>query len=189
MPTIKITNHLDGTDKMREAILYVCVASQADEAFGSVKLNKLLFYTDFQAYLRRGKSVTGQEYQKLKNGPAPRVMLPLLEQMKRDGELAIANTTFRGWRQKRPLALRDPNLSSFTADEIAEIDQVLRQFLHYTATQISNLSHDFQGWKLAKEGETIPYSSALLRHEELTDHERQWAQELDLTGVQELLAH
>jgi hypothetical protein len=30
-----------------------------------VKLNKLLFFSDFTAYLLFGESITGQEYQKL----------------------------------------------------------------------------------------------------------------------------
>ncbi len=36
-------NSLTGSDKLRELVLYICAASEGDEAFGSIKLNKLLF--------------------------------------------------------------------------------------------------------------------------------------------------
>lgn len=67
------------------------------------------------------------------------------------------------------------------------MNQVLRTFQRQNGTEISELSHNFPGWQLADEGETIPYSSVLLHRRELTVQERQWAQELDLTGVEELL--
>lgn len=187
MPTIEFTPLLEGTDKLRELVLYVCTASEGDEAFGSVKLNKLLFYSDFLTYLRYGAPITGQEYQKLKNGPAPRLMLPLLNDMKASEQLAIAERSYFGHPQKRPVALREADLSQFSAQEIATVNQVLRTFQRQNGTEISELSHNFPGWQLADEGETIPYSSVLLHRRELTAQERQWAQELDLTGVENLL--
>ena len=53
------------TTKLRELILYLARESEGDDYFGVVKLNKLLFYIDFEAYRRFGKSVTEQEYQAL----------------------------------------------------------------------------------------------------------------------------
>ena len=58
--------------KMRELILYVASKSQHDPKFGSTKLNKILFFADFAFYFKHGRSVTGQEYMRLKHGPAPR---------------------------------------------------------------------------------------------------------------------
>jgi len=187
MPTTQSKNNLEGTDKLRELVLYVCTASEGDEAFGSVKLNKLLFYSDFFSYLQHGVSITGQEYQKLKNGPAPRLMLPLLNDMTELEQLAIAERRYYGHPQKKPVALREADLSRFSAQEIAIVSHVLRTFQNYNGMQISEFSHNVLGWQLAEEGETIPYSSVLLRRRELTAQERQWAHDLDLSGVEELL--
>jgi len=187
MPTINLTPQLDGTDKLRELVLYLCTVAEADDSFGSVKLNKLLFYSDFLAYSHRGVSITGQEYQKLKNGPAPRLMLPLLNNMQEKQQIAIADRHYYGLLQKKPVALREANLSGFSPEEIALVDHVLRTFHQHNGTEISELSHTFLGWQLAEEGETIPYGSALLRRGELTAQERRWAQELDMTGVEGLL--
>lgn len=184
---MKFKTHLDSTDKLRELVLYVCAASESDEAFGSIKLNKLLFYSDFMAYLQSGVAITGQEYQKLKNGPAPRVMLPLLKEMQTEQQLAIAQRSYFGLPQKKPIALREADLSYFSAREIAIVDHVMRLFQNHNGTEISELSHNFSGWKLAEEGETIPYSSVLLHQSELTSQERHWAKGLDLTNVEKLL--
>ncbi len=187
MIEVQFTSHLEGTDKLRELVLYVCKASEADDAFGSVKLNKLLFYSDFLFYLRYGSSITGQEYFKLEHGPAPRLMLPLMDDMKIDKQLAIAERKYRGRPQKKPVALKEADLNKFSAREIDTVHQVLRIFQSHNAKEISDLSHQFTGWQLAENRETIPYSSILLHKSELTEQESQWVQELDMTGVEELL--
>lgn len=187
MTKIQVTPHSEGTDKLRELVLYVCKASEADEAFGSIKLNKLLFFSDFLSYLEQGISVTGQEYQKLKNGPAPRAMLPLLNDMQAAQQIAIAQRRYFGRVQKRPIALREANLAGFSGQEIALVDSVMRTLRGHNGMEVSELSHQFSGWELAEEGETIPYSSVLLQSAPLTSQERQWARELDMSGVEELL--
>lgn len=180
-------SHLQGTEKLRELILYICLISEGDEAFGSVKLNKLLFFSDFNAYLEYGQPITGQEYQKLKNGPAPRVMLSLLADMQSRNEIVIADRKYHGLPQKKPLALREPELAQFTAQEIALVDQSLYRFRNMNASEISHESHRFLGWQLAREGETIPYETALLDDRELTQQEKSRAKDLDLSGIAEML--
>ena len=66
--------YLENMEKLRELILYICRASESDEAFGKVKLNKLLFFSDFSAYVDLGQSITRQDYKKLKQGPVPNLI-------------------------------------------------------------------------------------------------------------------
>jgi len=149
-------------EKLRELILLISQASEGDAPYGSVKLNKLLFYVDFLAFTQFGKPVTGQEYQRLPNGPAPRRLVPLTKQMEHDGEFAIARRDFFGRQLKRPVAMREPDLSRFTADEISLVYKLLKRWWGKTASEISERSHRFAGWKLAREKETIPYAVALV---------------------------
>jgi len=74
-------------EKLRELIIYVSMLSQQDRNFGATKLNKLLFYTDFLAYQRFGTAITGQEYQALPQGPAPKRLKPIIERMKVAGDI------------------------------------------------------------------------------------------------------
>ena len=178
----------EGAEKLSELILYIAEQSEGDEAFGATKLNKLLFYSDFTAYLLIGQSITGQEYQKLTNGPAPRQMVPVMEEMRVKAELAIANRNYYGHLQKKVLALRDPDLTAFTGPEIAIVNDALLHFRHMSASAISEASHKFIGWQAVGEGETIPYAAALIDDRDLTNQERLWATELDATGLEALLA-
>lgn len=161
--------------KFRELILYLTRESEGDDYFGAIKLNKLLFNIDFAAYRRFGKSVTDQEYQALPYGPAPRAVVPILNEMVAQGELVIREEPLYGYVQKRPLALRQPNVKVFSQDEIALIAHILLRFRYMSASQISDHSHEFLGWSLAEEGETIPYSVALLGRDELTEQELEHA--------------
>jgi hypothetical protein len=59
-------------------ILLIAEWCQADPKFGAIKVNKLLFHADFSAFLTHGEPITGQEYFKLPQGPAPRLLKPNL---------------------------------------------------------------------------------------------------------------
>ena len=159
------------TAKLKELILYLARESEGDDYFGVVKLNKLLFNIDFEAYRRFGESVTGQEYQALPYGPAPRSVVPVLQEMKDTDDLVIREEPIGGLIQKRPIAMRPANVYRFSQEEIVLIDHILRRFWYMSAAEISDDSHKFIGWALAEQGEKIPYDVALLGREELTDKE------------------
>lgn len=149
--------------KFRELILLVSRKSEGDPRFGAVKLNKLLFYSDILAYMELGKPITGQEYFALPQGPAPRHMVPIREMMKKDGEIAIRKkeTPYSG-TQDRTFALREPDLSAFTPQEIDLVHSLIDRCWGHTGNELSDLTHKFAGWQLAKERETIPYTFALV---------------------------
>ena len=66
--------------KLEELIILIASRSEDDPRFGSTKLNKLLFFADFLAYVKRGEAITNHVYMRLPNGPAPRAMLPITNQ-------------------------------------------------------------------------------------------------------------
>lgn len=166
-------------DKFRELILYVARESQEDPRCGSVKLNKILFYADFEAYRRLGTSISGEEYQKLERGPAPRRLLPTVDDMVRRGWCAWASREYFGFPLKKLIALRDPDASIFSGEEIALVHQVIRDLWELNATEVSDLSHRFAGWQAAELGETIPYKTVFVdQARPLTREEEEWVQEL-----------
>ena len=159
-------------EKLREMILYLAELSAEDRHFGAVKLNKLLFYADVLAYQRHGQAITGQEYQALAQGPAPRRLKPVMEKMKAAGEIRTQEMRVGRFRQLRPVAGRMPNLSLFTKREKDLISEVVQRFWNFNATQISDESHLFLGWKLANRNETIPFGLVLIGNRKPTDAER-----------------
>lgn len=56
---------------MRELLRYLAQRSAGDSRSSSAKLDLLLFYCDFTAYRRLGRSITGRLYKKSPFGPVP----------------------------------------------------------------------------------------------------------------------
>ena len=164
--------------KLRELILLISEWSQADPKFGAIKLNKLLFHCDFSAYLTFGSPITGQEYFALPQGPAPKKLVPITAKMKAEEELAYQEVPYFGYIQQRPIALRSPNVSVFSAREMDLIHRTVERFWDKNATEISDQSHLFLGWKVARNKETIPYATALVGRRPPTPQERKRGLEL-----------
>jgi hypothetical protein len=130
-------------EKLRELILYLSSLSEKDRHFGATKLNKLLFSADFLAYQRFGSAITGQAYQALPQGPAPRRLKPVMDQMKAAGDIRIHVGTKYRFRQLRPVAVRTADLAKFTNQEHDLICEVVERFWNFNAAQISDESHLF----------------------------------------------
>jgi hypothetical protein len=165
--------------RLKELILHIARQSEGDEAFGAVKLNKILFAADFAAYIKFGKSITGQEYFALERGPAPRRLKPILDDMIRRREAAEREDDFHGYRQRRVFALREADLKQFQAEEIALVDHIIHDWQGVTGSQLSRASHQFLGWKVAAEREVIPYTAGLVCQRDLTKVEQEVARKLE----------
>lgn len=148
--------------RLRELFLYVARKTEGDPSCGKTKLYKILFYADFAAYQRFGESISGQEYQRLPNGPAPKYALPVQQSMEAEQVATWATRDYYGRAQKKLLALREPDLTDFSGEQIAIVDDVIQRLWGLSAADVSELSHRFVGWQLAEEGETIPYSTVAL---------------------------
>ena len=164
-PTVKPSPN---ESKLRELIVYISSLSERDDSFGATKLNKLLFKADFKAYAQWGKPLTGVEYFALENGPAPRPMKKLLNLMRENGEIVVREKDYFGLEQHRIIPLRAPELQGFSVDEINLLFRLIQHYWGTSGTSMSEESHDFLGWALAKPEETIPYSVALVGGREPT---------------------
>lgn len=174
-----MTPTLDTTaDKFRELILYVARETEGDESCGATKLNKILFYADFRAYQMLGRSISGQTYQKLQHGPAPRGIVPAVEAMEENKECVWADRNYFGLPQKKLVALREADLGGFTASEIDVVRDVIDEMRSLSGRQTSDLSHEFVGWQAADYGDDILYETVFVGEmRELSGEEREWAAE------------
>lgn len=166
--------------KLAELILYISDRHETDELFGSVRLAKTLFYSDFLYYAKTGQPITGELYIRRSQGPLPAAFVTVREEMERKGELIVKERFVGGYWQKRPIAIREADLSAFSADEIAMVDYVLAQLRGRSATDVSNLSHRFEAWQLADDGEEIPYETAFIS--ERVPSAEDWAYARELAG-------
>jgi len=156
--------HVKKSDsKFSELVVLLADRSKNDPLFGGVKLNKLLFYCDFLSYVTLGQPITGQEYAALQNGPAPRHKVGHWHKMEKRKDIAVRreSTTF-GSEREITLALREPNVEVFSAPELDLVYRVLALFKELDGTDLSQISHRFPGWELARQKEIIPYPVALV---------------------------
>jgi hypothetical protein len=175
MVTIETKKPMPAEDeKFCELILYIAEQCQDDPNFGAVKLNKELFYSDFAAFQALGKSISGQPYMKLDHGPAPKYMMAILEGMRARGDIATQRRARFGHEQTRTVPLRPANRNMFTGAEIALVDEIVRTLRDHNATEVSELSHQFHGWKVARLKEEIPYTVSLVGTRKPTQAEREY---------------
>lgn len=156
--------------RLAEAILYVCGVCETDAAFGMIRLNKILFEADFLSFGLRGVPITGVRYQRLEHGPAPKAMVPRLRDLQERQDLVIRRADFIGRPQQRPIPLRNADLSIFSGEDIALLDQVIKESWGKTGAEVSELSHRM-AWKTRENGDDIPYEAAWLSNEPPTARE------------------
>ncbi len=174
-------------EKFIELLLYIARRSEDDRKFGATKLNKLMFYSDFYAYQLTGKSITGHTYKKLPNGPVPKAMVPILKKLKLSGAIREEQRQHFARVQNRVVALREPDVTLFSATEISLVDSVMSELKDSNATDVSDGSHQFIGWKAAALGEDIPYQTALISGEpEATEADIAFAESLKVEAARVL---
>lgn len=167
--------------RFRELIIYIAQRSVADPWFGATKLNKILYHSDFRAFERFGVPLTGVRYFRLPQGPAPKKLKHVERELIEEGAIRIEEVELdfgrQGYRQKRTVALREPEMRLFTADEIALIDEVIRDLWSQNAAEVSNASHDVR-WRVLQHKDSLPYEFARLADYPVTDSEDRHIQEL-----------
>jgi uncharacterized phage-associated protein len=155
-------------------ILFVAEES-ADDEVGDIYLNKVLFFSDALALQRLGRPITGARYQRLPMGPAARALLPVREQMIKDGDVKVVMLG----KQRVTVPERKADRDAFSSDEIQLVREVMEKFRGDRALTISDRSHyESPGWNLVGEREDIPLESQLISMEPISARAKQRGREL-----------
>ena len=152
------------SEKFRDLMLYISDQSRDDPWFGAVKLNKILYYCDFQAFARFQRPITGASYVKMRAGPVPRELLKERRVLVDAGQATIETRSVFRYTQQRlvPLGNNIQLGTQFSQGECSIIDEVLEFLKPLSAKQASDVAHDEAGWILARDREIIPYETAWL---------------------------
>jgi len=165
--------------KLTELIVYVAGRLADDRAGGPSKLDKVLFFVDFTHMRRHRRPITGADYQRLPQGPAPSHLRDIRRRLIASGDAELVAEDFLGRRQHRLLARRPADLNVFSNDELSTIETVVDELSSMTAGQMTALSHDEPAWKHTGDGESIPYELAFVPREQvITPTARRLAEEV-----------
>ncbi len=163
-------------------ILHVAHRCSGAKFFGAVKLNKIIWKADFDSFAERQIPVTGREYRRQKFGPALREMVPVQREMLLDGVIRFEVRDFGdGIVEQRTVALVEPDLALFSADDLEYVDRSISHYWEMTGTESSDESHGL-AWRTRTNGEPMPYESAVLS--DRRPRIAQWGRLRDLVRAQ-----
>src|SRR5579862_7607173 len=112
-------------EKFKSLVHYICWRCMDDPSkLGYVKLNKILWASDFTAYYERGEPITGAGYVKRQYGPVPGAIVPILRELEEQGFLTARDTHYHGFSKKEFLVLREPVTSAFSDSDLEIVDAV-----------------------------------------------------------------
>lgn len=177
-PTLSAKNR-----KLGELILYLAERGRSDPYFGATKLDKVLLFADFLSYARRRMSITSQVYVKEKWGPIPTQLVKVKKALADAGLIQEKKASAIGGKHQRHTIIpkRKADMTEFSDEEIAIVDEVFDKLRSYNASEASALSYRRLPAGDFEIGETFPYSAAFVSAHELTEEEKAYA--LQLTPV------
>ena len=166
--------------KLTEMVLFFAEGLAGERYAGSTKLNKLLWFADTAHVRQCGEPISGAEYQRLPQGPAPRRLVPVRRALAEAGDARVRpEPTGLGRVQDRLEPGRRPDLSVFSDSELRTLREVLDEYGGASGHELSEASHEEPGWLHSADGETIPLASALIDPDpEITDEMRSHARSL-----------
>ena len=156
VPTLQV-------NKFKNVLLYILEHCAGKPNVGETVLYKLLYFSDFNYYEMYEEHLTGATYRKLPFGPVPQKLDAIIEQMIEKGKIQRVKTEYHGFPQTRYLPLEKADLTELKASEKEILDRVIEQMSDWTASVISNYSHDDKPWRASKEGEEINYELVFYR--------------------------
>ena len=101
--------------------------SANDPTFGAIKLNKVLYYSDFAAYRQLGQPITGATYRKFFEGPAPIELPDVRRELIDSGDATSEERPYFAGSVVRLVIRtgREPNRELFRPGELEIVDQVV----------------------------------------------------------------
>lgn len=119
-----------------------------------VKLNKLLFYSDFLHFRRTGYGISGAQYIAIQMGPVPKNFDGLFGEAIAQEilDLEIVHFDNGGTGELYRPGSQPFKKGIFTPDELQTMNQVVERFRKTSTKEIIELSHQEKAWKERIEG-------------------------------------
>lgn len=142
--------------KLREMAVYF--ASRPNT--WRTKLNKLLFYADFLHWKRHGSAISRARYVRMQFGPVPADFYRLQASLVEDASIDEQETRVLDCSGTVFVANRQADLSLFSDEERQTLRDVSDAFEGWSASRITEFSHQERGWCSVGDRETIDYRYA-----------------------------
>ncbi|MCK9351406.1 MAG: DUF4065 domain-containing protein [Candidatus Pacebacteria bacterium] len=161
----------ENSKKFKEVLLYILGKVGSRLNIGQTVLYKLLYFIDFDYYEKYEEQLIGATYIKNIYGPTPVSFAKIIKQMERDGKLVEVKSKYFDKDQTKYIPVTEADVSSLSGQELKHIDDELERLAHFSAKQLSELSHKDTPWLVAKEKAVINYEHVFYRPEETSVRE------------------
>ncbi len=143
-------------EKVENIISYI--ASKVSN-FTITSINKYLWFIDMLSFKERGVSITGLTYQNQQFGPT------IMEQKYNEISLLDEKYTRNEYEDETGTKTyitsnNNYDLSKLNKKEIEIIDKIIKRLKNKNVNEISNMSHEEDGWKKTKKYEKISFEYA-----------------------------
>lgn len=161
-------------DKYINAVHFIIDKCKDPYKLGSIKLNKILLFTDGILLMKTNKTLTGDAYIKKQRGPVPKNITAVLNKLENENLISIR----KGDDNTRLFfSLKDPDISNLTSVEIdALLTITMDIYNNFKAKEISYITHKNKLWELLDLDEEIDlYSYFIAKPSEITKEDVDWA--------------
>jgi hypothetical protein len=143
-------------ERTKAALHRVIHKAQAEnKPLGSVRLNKIVFCADVEAFDRRLEYITEGKYIKRPNGPAIDGFPFLIVEMKKDGLISEEIKETSAFDIREYTSIREPDVSLFTAEEIELLDRFTLEICNEPAEAAKDKTHNHI-WDIGEMDEPLP---------------------------------
>lgn len=155
-------------EKFKNLILFIAMECRNDERFGLMKLSKMLYYCDFEAFRRLRRPITGATYVKMTNGPVPKEIYDMRRELVAEGRARVEPRRVFDYNEQRlvPVVEGVELSDQFDDDEREIIGEVIDWLRHMSGAEVSRISHGEFGWRFGEFKEPISYDTASIARED-----------------------
>ena len=146
--------------KLASAIAYMV---QQRPGLTKKQICKLLFFADKGHLLLHGRTITGDRYFALEQGPIPTHGLDAMNGKGEAGTLLSAYGKLRGWVFELEHA---PDLKPLSESDLSVIDETLERLGHLPAWKLEELTHEEPAWKETAQNGPIDFELFFSGHPE-----------------------
>ncbi|MGH2509597.1 MAG: Panacea domain-containing protein [Ktedonobacteraceae bacterium] len=126
---------------------------------------KLLFFADKAHLLRFGRTITGDTYYALEQGPVPTKGLDAINSRGNQEFMEAVRTVghLAGWEFRLDAP---PDLKALSRSDIAVLDEVIKRFGQFPAWKLEKISHREQAWIKATQNGPMAFEDFFEGHSE-----------------------
>lgn len=144
----KIPNELSGYslpsfEKFGNVVLFFL---ELNKNIFKVKMNKLLYYSDFLHFKRFGQSITGYKYQAIQMGPVPYRYDAIYDLLTHENIIDFVLEEIKNATVDRPVAIKSFDKKIFNESELKVLNEVYERFKNMSTEDLVELSHKEKGW-------------------------------------------